>query len=95
MKTPFEWDHRKAESNLAKHGVTFVEASSIFLDPLARIFDDEDHSADEIREIIVGRSLAGRLLMVAYAERKGAIRIISARRATRLETSDYEENARR
>jgi uncharacterized protein len=89
----FEWDSRKARSNIRKHGVTFIEAASIFADPLARIFDDPDHSAEESREIIIGRSPTGKLLLVCYSEAlEDQVRIISARRATKREQQDYEEN---
>lgn len=54
MGLRFEWDRRKAGTNLEKHGVSFDEASTVFHDPLARIFDDQDHSEQETREIIVG-----------------------------------------
>lgn len=72
--------------------MSFGEALTVFADPLARIFDDEDHSADEPREIIVGHSAKLRLLVVSFCMRVDAVRIISARRATRLEQQDYEEN---
>ncbi len=91
----FEWDRKKATANRAKHGVTFKEATSVFADPLAAIFDDESHSDDERREIIVGHSTAGRLLLVAFTERDGSVvRMISARRATPRERKDYEEGTR-
>jgi uncharacterized DUF497 family protein len=64
----------------------------VFVDPLARIFDDEVHSATERREIVVGHSLHGRLLLVCFTERGDITRIISARKATRKERNDYEEN---
>ena len=54
MSLKFEWDRRKAASNLSKHGVPFEEALTVFADGLARIFDDEDHSIEEQREIIIG-----------------------------------------
>jgi hypothetical protein len=93
MDLRFEWDEAKAGINLSKHGVSFLEAQTVFLDPLARVFDDELHSVGELREIIVGHSSDGRLLLVSFAEREiGLVRIISARRATRRERSDYEEN---
>ena len=93
MDLRFEWDETKAEINLSKHGVSFQEAQTVFLDPLARIFDDEFRSVDELREIIVGHSIDGRLLLVSFTEREtGLVRIISARRATRRERNDYEEN---
>jgi len=93
MDLRFEWDETKAETNLSKHGVSFQEARTVFLDPLARIFDDELHSVDELREIIIGHSSDGRLLLVSFTEREvGLVRIISTRRATRRERNDYEEN---
>jgi uncharacterized DUF497 family protein len=87
----FEWDPRKARSNLLKHRITLAEAVSVFSNP--RIFPDEEHSAEESREIIVGHSSAKRLLLVSFKEAEiGRIRIISARRATRDEQYDYEEH---
>ena len=56
MAFRFEWDGRKAAANMRKHGVSFAEASTVFDDPLALIFDDELHSADEVRELIIGHS---------------------------------------
>jgi hypothetical protein len=95
MGVRFEWDKSKAASNLRKHGVSFEEATSVFRDPLALIFDDADHSEDEDREIIIGKSLLKRLLLVCFVERaKNLIRIISARKATRRERKDYEEKTR-
>lgn len=87
----FEWDETKAAINLKKHGVNFQEATTVFENPLAIIFDDEEHSIDENREIIIGHSRNNRLLLVSYPERPNAIRIISARLATRREREDYEE----
>ncbi|HYT93774.1 MAG TPA: BrnT family toxin [Gemmataceae bacterium] len=92
MSINFEWDKDKAAANKKKHGVTFEEAATVFDDPLAAIFDDEAHSKDEQREIIVGHSTKKRLLLVCFTERAGAVRIISARRATKRERKDYEEN---
>jgi uncharacterized DUF497 family protein len=91
MALEFEWDAAKAASNQRKHGVSFVEAASVFADSLAAIFDDDEHSEEESREIIVGHSNKNRLLMVSFTERRGAIRIISARVATKRERKDYEE----
>ncbi len=88
----FEWDQRKAASNLRKHGVSFAEALSVFADPLALIFDDEDHSEKEEREIIIGHSGTGRLLLVCFAAGETTIRVFSARKATKRERNDYEEN---
>lgn len=88
----FEWDSRKAQANLAKHGVSFEEAASVFGDSLALTFGDPDHSADETRFLTFGLSRSGRLLAVAHAERgRNIIRIISARRATRHERGIYEQ----
>lgn len=87
----FEWDRRKAAGNLSKHGISFEEGLTVFADRLARIHDDPDHSAGEHREIIVGQSSEGRLLVVCFVEAGGTVRIFSARRATRRERRDYEE----
>ncbi|UIE38391.1 BrnT family toxin [Leptodesmis sichuanensis] len=89
----FEWDQSKAASNLKKHGVSFEEAKTVFDNPLAVIFDDETHSIGEQREIIIGHSRQNRLLLIAFTERSGNVRIISARLATRQEREDYEQNA--
>lgn len=87
----FEWDDNKAKANLAKHGVSFSEAQTIFDDPLFVDFYDPDHSANEERYIIIGQSEQHRLLLVSYTERRNKIRLISAREATRLERDAYEE----
>ena len=92
MSLRFEWDPEKAAANLAKHGVSFEEALTVFSDPLARIFDDEDHSSEEEREIIIGHSAKHRLLLVCFTARDTAIRLFSARRAAKKERQDYEEN---
>lgn len=90
----FEWDEAKAVANVEKHGVVFEEAQTVFHDPLAVLFEDEEHSGDERREIIIGHSHRNRLILVSFTERAGSIlRIISARLATRQEREDYEENA--
>jgi len=95
MPVKFEWDGEKAASNVTKHGVTFDEASTVFADPLAVIFDDAEHSLDEIREIIIGHSILERLLLVSFTERREDIlRIISARKATKRERKDYEQGTR-
>jgi uncharacterized DUF497 family protein len=88
----FEWDPRKAVSNLKKHGVSFAEALTVFSDPAAKIFDDPDHSSDERREIIIGYSRRPRLLVVGFTERVGRVRIITARRASRAEAKRHEEH---
>ena len=94
MDTHFEWDAQKATSNVTKHGVSFEEASTVFDNPLAAIFDDEAHSsADELREVIIGHSAQGHVLVIIFTERaERTIRIISARQATKREQQDYEEN---
>jgi uncharacterized DUF497 family protein len=89
----FEWDESKATVNLKKHGVSFEEAKTVFDNVLAVIFDDEARSVDERREIIIGHSRNNRLLLISFTERPNAIRIISARLATRREREDYEQNA--
>jgi len=87
----FEWDPRKAEINLRKHGVSFTEAGSVFGDDLAITVPDPDHSLDEDRYITVGWSERPRLLIVAHTDRGGQIRIISARELTRSEQKAYEQ----
>jgi uncharacterized DUF497 family protein len=95
MSRTFEWDADKAASNIAKHGVTFDEARTVFGDPLAVIFDDEEHSLDELREIIIGHSVLQRLLLVSFTERGDeVVRISSARKANKRERKDYEEGTR-
>lgn len=89
----FEWDAKKAKANEVKHEITFEEAKTVFVNPLAVIFDDDEHSDDEDREIIIGHSANNRLLLVSFTERDQLIRIISARKATSHERKDYEENA--
>lgn len=94
MKLKFEWNSKKAILNMKTHAVSFEEAKTVFYDPLALIFYDEVHSRYEIREIIIGYSVKNRLLLVYFTERKNAIRIFSARKATKKERKDYEENRR-
>lgn len=89
----FSWDDEKAIINVRKHAVTFEEAATVFADPLARVYDDPDHSDSEERSLLVGTSFAGTLLIVANAEEGDKIRIISARPATRRERNRYEEDA--
>jgi uncharacterized protein len=88
----FIWDKRKATSNQKKHGVAFADAATIFGDPMSFTFPDAEHSTDEERFITIGQSEAGRVILVAHTDRSGVIRIISARRTTRLERKYYEEN---
>jgi len=88
----FEWDEAKAKANVTKHGVSFEEAKSVFLDDQARMIPDPDHSAEEERFILLGFSTSLKLLVVCHCFRVGEkiIRIISARKATRTETQIYE-----
>jgi uncharacterized DUF497 family protein len=92
MSLRFEWDPTKAEANLAKHEISFEEAMTVFADPLARIFPDEEHSVDELREIIIGHSARRQLILVNFTSIDDRVRIFSARKATRRERKDYEEN---
>jgi len=92
MSLEFEWDPKKADANRTHHGVEFEEALTVFRDPLARIFDDEEHSEDERREIIIGFSVKQRLILACFTVHGERVRLISARKATRLERKDYEEN---
>ena len=87
----FEWNALKAARNLRKHGVSFDEASSVFFDPLSATGDDPDHSLEEQRFVTFGISSSGRLLVVTHMEQYDAIRIITARLATRTERKLYEE----
>jgi uncharacterized protein len=93
MDLRFEWDSAKADANAQKHGVTFQEASTVFGDPLSFTIPDPDHSGSEDRFLLLGRSGTGRLLVVTHTERRDAIRIISARPASRPERREYEEDA--
>jgi len=87
----FEWDPAKAAVNERKHGITFLEAATIFGDPLAITFADPDHSVHEERYLTFGLSRLDRLLVVSHSDREGRIRIISARLMTRKEVKIYEE----
>ena len=87
----FEWNALKAAANLRKHGVSFDEAASVFFDPLSATGDDPDHSLDERRFVTFGMSSSGHVLVVAHGRHDDAIRIITARLATRAERKLYEE----
>jgi uncharacterized DUF497 family protein len=91
MSLRFEWDFRKALINLSKHGVSFEEARTIFGDPLSLTVADREHAEGEFRFAIVGRTTAGRLVVVSHVERGDTIRLISARPADRREKKAYEE----
>lgn len=88
----FAWDAAKAAANLAKHGVSFEEAATVFGDPLALTFDDPDHSVDEHHLLTFGVSDRNRVLLVVNVERGRILRIISARKATKHERGIYEQD---
>jgi uncharacterized protein len=90
----FEWDPEKAKRNYKKHRVSFEEAVTVFYDPLSATFDDPDHSVGEQRLISVGFSSRRRLLVVSYAERGKALRIIKARLATVHERKRHENQTK-
>ena len=87
----FVWDSTKAAANVRKHGISFEEAQSVFYDEFAVQFFDEDHSGDEERFLLLGMSTGARLLLVCHCERDAGhiIRIISARKATKRESTFY------
>lgn len=91
MALEFEWDPTKAAANRRKHDVEFEEAASAFADPLSFTIPDPDRSAEEARFLLLGRSRAGRLLVVGHTERGERIRVITARPATGYERRTYEE----
>lgn len=86
-----EWDENKDRSNRRKHHVSLDEAATVFADPLSSVTPDQGHSRGELRYHIVGMSAFNELLTVAYTERRGIVRIITARRPTRQERRNYEE----
>ena len=87
----FEWNDRKAAANLKKHGVSFEEAKSVFVDERAKLIDDPDHSENEDRFVLLGMSSALRILLVChcYRSKGNVIRIISARKAVSKEYKSY------
>lgn len=95
MDLEFEWDPDKAEANERKHGVSFIEAATVFGDPLARTRTDPRHSIGEQRWVTLGQSRQMRMLVVSHTERGEAIRIISARLATPRERRTYAESKQR
>ena len=92
----FEWDPRKAAANLRKHGVSFSEAQTAFTDEHGLLIDDPEHSTEEDRFILLGVSATSRLLVVVHCYRANdhVIRIISARKADRVERRQYEERTK-
>lgn len=89
----FSWDEKKDRSNQLKHKISFNEARTVFADDYARLISDPEHSQNEERFLILGRSTHARLLMVChcYKEQGERIRIISARKASKQETKQYKE----
>ena len=87
----FEWDPKKAKANLAKHGLGFAEAATVFQDPLAITIFDPDHSESEDRYVTIGVSDQGRAMIAAHADRDDRIRIVSARELTRSERREYDK----
>lgn len=92
----FEWDANKNRINIRKHGVSFEEARSVFLDEEALLIDDPDHSEQEERFILLGFSEKARMLVVChcYRQSESVIRIISARKATKTEAHAYQRQVR-
>jgi len=88
----FDWDSGKATTNVAKHGVSFEEAITVFGDRGATTHPDLVHSRGEDREVMIGMSERGRVLVVVHVRRGEVIRLISARRAAHGERSEYEED---
>jgi len=92
-RTNFTWDTNKAQTNFAKHKVSFEEAQTVFEDKDARLIFDPDHSEDEARFILLGYSRHSRILTVVhcYRDDEHTIRLISARRSTQKEEKQYRE----
>lgn len=86
----FEWDAKKAALNLAKHGISFDEAATVFGDPLATSILDPDRTATELRFVTIGLSSDHRLLVVCHTDRGDRTRLISARESNRHERQQYE-----
>jgi uncharacterized DUF497 family protein len=91
----FEWNAAKAAANLGKHGVSFEEATTVLDDAFALVVDDEEHSDDEPRQILIGYSNHNRLLFISIVHREpNLVRMVSARKADAQEHQDYEEKSR-
>src|SRR5258705_9857055 len=93
MTPEFEWDARKAAENLKNHGVDFDEAVTVFADPLAKIFDDSDHSHDERREIIIRHFTWQRMLVVSFSQRGGRTSNLRARERNPRGGQNYEKGS--
>ena len=91
----FEWDLNKAKRNLRIHSISFDEASTVFGDTLSLTIYDPLHSGEEDRLVLIGSSYKNRVLTIVHTESGGKIRIITARKATKNERKQYEENAKR
>lgn len=91
----FEWDTRKAEKNVFKHQVTFLEAITLFQDVFSMTYSDIDHSDSEDRYLIIGSKTSEKILVFSHVFREDSIRIISARRATPKERVFYEQQSSR
>ncbi len=91
----FEWDPNKAKENVEVHGVSLDEASTVFQDTFSLVIYDPLHSEEEDRFVLIGNSHKDRLLVVVHTERGNNIRLISARKASKKERMQYEENAKR
>ena len=91
----FEWNEDKARTNIKIHGISFDEASTVFGDTFSLTIYDPLHSDKEDRFVLIGNSHKNRLLVVVHTERENKIRIISARKTTKKERKQYEENAKR
>jgi len=96
LSISFEWDERKSRSNRNKHGISFEEAQTVFLDENALVIHDPDHALDEERFVLLGLSAKLRLLIVCHCFRKSerVIRIIAARKAQKAEQTQYFERCR-
>jgi uncharacterized protein len=88
----FEWDAKKADTNIKKHGISFSEAATVFGDPLAITFNDADHSIGEVRCLTFGRTITDEYVIVSHTECAGMLRIISARIMTKSERRIYEQD---
>jgi uncharacterized DUF497 family protein len=87
----YEWDPDKDRTNLEKHGISFVEASTVFLDPLHITILDERYAIGEFRFRTIGYTVTSRLVVVAHTDRENRVRIITAREATTRERRQYEQ----
>jgi uncharacterized DUF497 family protein len=87
----FEWDARKSSVNKKKHGISFEEARTVFFDENAKLINDPDHSEDEDRFVLLGVSSSLKVMLVChcYREEGNVVRIISARKASTLESKQY------